>query len=446
MNISDHIELSFSNLWKRKLRTSLTTAGVTVGIGALVSMVSFGLGMQKNITDSFNSLELFNSITVFPDSLGRRPSDPDEPRPVQPQKPAGKLLDEQAAAVIAKLPGVETVFPDIRFPALVKFNGAEDFKLIQVVPAKIASSKMIRIIAGKPYRSDDIDEVIVSSRLLRQFKVADPAAVGKKIELSSVALNPSALDLTNWAALLQGGGIQFESYSFVISGVSGDAVGPGGPVLNDLYMPSGAASKVNKLPFNNIWDLFRVREGKVGYSALNVRLASPRYVDPVKAAVRGMGFSCLAFADQLGEIKTTFYYLDMVLAAVGMIAIVVASLGIINTMVMSILERYSEIGIMKAVGASDRDVQKIFFFESCSIGFLGGLFGLVLGWSVSRVINRIMNFFLARQGVPYLDYFNLTLWLCLAAIGFSVLVSLIAGIYPAARAARIDPVVALRHE
>ena len=115
-------------------------------------------------------------------------------------------------------------------------------------------------------------------------------------------------------------------------------------------------------------------------------------------------------------------------------------------MIMSILERYSEIEIMKAVGASDRDVQKIFFFESCSIGFMGGVFGLGLGWSVSRIINRVVNFFLAKQGVPYINYFHLTLWLCLAAIGFSVIVSLAAGIYPAARAARIDPVVALRHD
>ncbi len=146
------------------------------------------------------------------------------------------------------------------------------------------------------------------------------------------------------------------------------------------------------------------------------------------------------------NITDTFYYLDMVLSAVGMIAIVVAALGIINTMVMSILERYSEIGIMKAVGASDRDIQKIFFFESCSIGFLGGVFGLGLGWSVSRIINGIVNYFLAKQGVPYLDYFNLTLWLCLGALGFSIVVSLVAGIYPAARAARIDPVAALRHD
>lgn len=131
---------------------------------------------------------------------------------------------------------------------------------------------------------------------------------------------------------------------------------------------------------------------------------------------------------------------------VGMIAIVVASLGIMNTMVMSILERYSEIGIMKAVGAGDGDIKKIFFFESSVIGFFGGLFGLALGWVVSGLINRIINYFLAKQGVPFIDYFNFPWWLCLGAVLFAIVMSLVSGIYPAIRAARVDPVVALRHE
>jgi len=138
--------------------------------------------------------------------------------------------------------------------------------------------------------------------------------------------------------------------------------------------------------------------------------------------------------------------MDMFLFAIGMIAIVVASLGIINTMVMSILERYKEIGIAKAVGARDSDVKKIFLFEAGTIGFLGGIFGLALGWAVSILINQVVNYFLARQGIPYVNYFSFPWWLCLGAIAFSVLVSLVAGIYPTMRAARVDPVAALRHD
>ena len=115
-------------------------------------------------------------------------------------------------------------------------------------------------------------------------------------------------------------------------------------------------------------------------------------------------------------------------------------------MVMSILERYREIGIMKAVGATDGDVQRIFLFESGAIGLLGGSIGLGLGWAVSMVINQVINILMARQGAPRMDYFNFPWWLCLGAIAFSILVSLLAGVYPTRRAARVDPVVALRHD
>jgi putative ABC transport system permease protein len=115
-------------------------------------------------------------------------------------------------------------------------------------------------------------------------------------------------------------------------------------------------------------------------------------------------------------------------------------------MAMSILERYGEIGIMKAVGAARRDIRQIFLLEASLIGLAGGVGGLALGWGVSRIINRVVNYFLERQGMPFIEYFRFPLWLCLGGIAFAVGVSLVAGVYPALRAARVDPVVALRHE
>jgi len=200
------------------------------------------------------------------------------------------------------------------------------------------------------------------------------------------------------------------------------------------------------LPFTNIWDLFRAGEGGLGYSAVNIRASSPAAVDDIQRRARDLGFATFALIDQFNQVKTSFLYMDMMLAAVGMVAIFVAALGIINTMVMSVLERYGEIGIMKAVGAANRDVRRIFFFESGAIGFLGGVGGLGLGWAVSGVINRVVNYFAGRQGIPPLDYFRFPLWLCGGAIVFAIAVSLAAGIYPAHRAAKVDPAVALRHE
>jgi putative ABC transport system permease protein len=457
LKLADHLEFAFSNLWKSKLRTFLTTFGVTIGIGALVAMLSFGRGMQKNVTESFRTLELFNSITVLPGGFmaDRGGRDPDErgARRAPSAQPSGqvqRVLDDKAVEKIAGLKGVETVFPEVRIPALVNFNGKQEFRLIQVIPAKVAGSNLVKYRAGKAYSSDDEKSLIISTSLLRQFDIRDPqSALGKTVIISSIAFDLSILNPLDLAAALRGEKLPFskENYELTVAGVT-ESMGFGGPspIQSDIFIPPQTAQKMKRLPFSSIWDLFRAREGRLGYSALNVRLSSPRFVEPVKKEIQAMGFETFALADQFQEIQRGFIILDMILLAIGMIAIVVASLGIINTMVMSILERYNEIGIMKAVGGSDGDIKKIFFFESSAIGLLGGFFGLALGWVTSGLINRIVNYFLAKQGVPYINYFSFPLWICIGAVAFSVSVSLVSGIYPAWRAARVDPVRALRHD
>jgi putative ABC transport system permease protein len=175
-------------------------------------------------------------------------------------------------------------------------------------------------------------------------------------------------------------------------------------------------------------------------------MTSAKTFDAARDSIETLGYRTFSFADAFADIKKGFLIFDAVLGVVGFIALVVASLGIVNTMVMSILERYHEIGVMKAVGASNLDIKTIFFCESGAIGFLGGVAGLALGWSVSGLINRVVNYFLTKQGVPHMNYFNFPWWLLAGAVMFAVFVSLASGVYPAIRAARIDPVRALRHE
>jgi ABC-type lipoprotein release transport system permease subunit len=455
MRLGDHLRFALTSLWKRKLRTFLTASGVMIGIGALISMVSFGRGMQKNVTESFRALDLFNTLTVLPGNLpGRGPRNADGRRPAgEPAASGGgaqTILDDAAVAKIARLQGVESAFPDIRLPALIRLDGSEELRLAQVVPAAIAGSKSIGYAAGQAYGSDDDEAVILSAALLREFGVRDPrSAVGRKLSLSTVGFDFSSLNPADLMASLSGDKLPFstEEHELTITGVSeASPFGSSGPLQSDIFIPAGTARRINRLPFSSIWDLFRAGKAGIGYSALNVRLKSLGALEPVKKEVKAMGFGTFALADQFREIRRGFVVMDMVLAAVGMIAIVVASLGIINTMVMSILERYSEIGVMKALGARDRDVRRIFLVESGVIGFLGGAGGLALGAVVSGVINRIINYFLSRQGIPYIDYFDFSWWLCLGAVAFSVAVSLAAGVYPAMRAVRVDPVRALRHD
>ena len=450
MRFSDYISQSFINLRKKKLRTFLTTFGVVIGIGALVSMLSFGKGVQKNITDQFVELDLFSYISVYSGGEAPLESAPRRARRSVQGSREPQVITDEIIHQISDMDGVEFVFPEVRFPARLQFNQEESFSLIQVLPADTCQSGLLKLRAGEPFTDNDANSVIISDIMLQRLKVKDPeSVVGEKIEVATVNFNLNRFLAENVLSREPPDRLPFssENYTFTIVGVA-ERMGFGGPMplRSEVYIPPGPAAKMKKIAMVSIWDFFQPAGADQGYDVINIKLSSVKYVDPVKAQVEQMGWETFALIDQLEEIKKGFLFMDMFLIAVGMIAIVVASLGIINTMVMSILERYKEIGIMKAVGASDSDVKRIFFFEAGVIGFMGGVFGLGLGFSVSMIINRVVNYFLARQGVPYINYFSYPLWLCLGSIAFAIFVSLAAGIYPTLRAARVDPVIALRHD
>jgi len=460
MRMSDYIEQACGNLWKKKLRTFLTTGGVVIGIGALVSMFAFGQGVQQNIKDQFEEMDLLNYINVSARHDARRNrfgSDPDAPQANdEPNEPAGdaaervEVLDDDFIDEVMQIEGVEAAFPEMRFPAQIRLGEREQFTLVQVVTARACGSELVQLRSGQPYASDEPNEAMISDSLLRRLGNKKPeTAAGQEVEIRTITLDFGFGSLMRMAF---GRGdqrlpISSKRYPFKIVGVI-ERMGFGGalPIRSDVFIPPGAADRMRKLVLTSVSDFFQPAEKMAGYSTVTVRVASPRLVADVKAELEERGLRTFALMDQLDEMKKGFVIMDMFLLAIGMIGMTVASLGIVNTMVMSILERYREIGIMKAVGATDGDVQKIFLFESGVIGFLGGLFGLALGWAVSGIINVVVNGLSSREGVPHIHYFSFPWWLCLGAIAFSILVSLIAGIFPTIRAAAVDPVVALRHD
>jgi len=459
MRTSDYLKHAWSNLWKKKLRTFLTTSGVVIGIGALVCMFAFGQGIQRNIREQFEAMDLLNYINVSPrhgDTLGPADGDPDSqpryttPPPVSDPNGEVTVLDDAFIDEVLKMDGVEAAFPEMRFPVQVRLGDKEQFTLIQVVSAKAFRSELVQLRAGVPYTSDEPNEVILSDSLLRRLGTTKPeTVVGSEVEIRTIVLDFSLASLMRMA-LAKGDQrlpVSNQRYTFKVVGVD-ERMGFGGalPIRSDVFIPPGAADRMHKLVLTGISDLFQSAEKLAGYSTVTIRVASPAQVAPVKAKLEARGLRTFALMDQLTEMRRGFIIVDMFLLAVGMIGVTVASLGIVNTMVMSILERYREIGIMKAVGATDGDVQRIFLFESGMIGLLGGTFGLLLARVVSIIINQVVNAFSSREGVPFIQYFNFPWWLCLGAVVFSILVSLIAGLYPTRRAARVDPVVALRHD
>jgi putative ABC transport system permease protein len=152
--------------------------------------------------------------------------------------------------------------------------------------------------------------------------------------------------------------------------------------------------------------------------------------------------------------NTIFLVIQGIFGGIGGIALIVAAFGIANTMLMAIYERTREIGLMKAVGATNRDVMTIFLTEAGAIGLLGGIGGILLGVSGGALIDLIAGTYLATQAVQsgadaadvVISIIHTPLWLPIFALVFSSLVGVISGVYPAVRAASLDPIAALRYE
>jgi putative ABC transport system permease protein len=195
----------------------------------------------------------------------------------------------------------------------------------------------------------------------------------------------------------------------------------------------------------------RINYNKDGYSEVIVKAQDAEQVLGVSEAITEMGFQAFALQDFVQGINNFYVILQFIFGGVGAIALLVAAIGIANTMAMSILERTREIGLMKAVGATNRDVLAIFLGEAAGIGFLGGLGGTLIGWLAGQGINVIAVVYLASQageqgGMPPSVAVYTPVWLPVFTLVFATVIGMISGLYPALRAATMIPVMALKYE
>jgi putative ABC transport system permease protein len=488
MSFRDILRLSLRNLREAKLRAFLTTMGVLIGVAVIVTMVSFGLGLQRNTVARFKELDLFNEITVYGKSLSnlveegfnRRSGEPDAATTRRernrqgpgPDKPPERTLDDAAIAEIAALPGVASVEPNVSVLTYVRANGKARTTLIGGALVPNPATRFKNFSAGQMISAPDADEAIVDENFLRVFgyKKAEEA-IGQKIELLAPPKKGSSEEneQPNFFGLPleeeDGEGAPADALvarTFKITGVLKDELSGVGRRFRgmmpayDIYISIQAAHKwleehrdeMSEVAMELARESGALGENEtIGYGSAVVRVQDPVMLTEVRNRINNLGFGSFSIVDQLEQLRTVFLIINSALGLLGGISLLVASFGIANTMIMSILERTREIGIMKAIGAEDREIKLIFFVEAGVIGLTGGVVGALLAWGIDALANRLAyRFILQPQGASYVDFFALPPYLWLGAILFAVLVSVIAALYPAARAARIDPVKALRHD
>jgi putative ABC transport system permease protein len=454
----DSTELALRNLRESLLRNSLTTIGISVGVASLVAMLSLGIGLQQLAGRRLQKSGLFDTVVVSSRrDLRSYNREQEENGPAPAESP---VLDESARQKISQLPNVLEAYPDIRFITQLQFEDKPHLSMVSGLAPSARSNDAFDGMQGSFFSAESAAQAILQKSFAEELLGKTPKPGGDDVNVATLARPLLGKKLVMQYAertaspAQSGGGDNSSAYSVVSHQLNLTIVGIAdldpdsmrGPTRARVFIPLGLAESLHVMQPNDLRDTTRSVGAGATYTTVSVRLKSPKDIPVIEDAVKKMGFNTFSIIDATKSLQQFFAVLDIFLGIFGSLALAVASIGIVNTLVMAILERRREIGIMKALGASDRDVRGLFFAEAGAMGIIGGLAGVALGWTIGRVINLGTNVYLRRLHFPPEQIWSVPWWLVIGAVAFSVVISLVSGLYPASRAARLDPVQALRYE
>jgi putative ABC transport system permease protein len=468
MKLPDLAELALRNLRESVLRNSLTTIGISVGVASLVAMLSLGIGLQQLASRRLMKSGLFDTVVVSSRRDLRNFGREEERNGPTPGE--SRILDERALHEIDHLPNVIEAYPDIRFITELRYEDKPHLTMVAALPQSAKSNDAFEALQGQFFSSDNAPEVVIQKTFAEELLGKTPKSgvdesnvkelaaplLGKELTMRyaqreaapAVPMAPSSEPASGDRTLASAAySVISREQKLKIVGVADlDPESMRGPTRARVFLPLKLAESLHVMQPTDLREISRTASDQPVYSSISVRVKNPAQIRAIEDAIKKMGFNTFSILDATRSLQQFFAVLDLFLGIFGSLALAVASIGIVNTLVMAILERRREIGIMKAIGASDGDVKKLFFAEAGAMGILGGIVGVALGWSIGQVINLGTNVYLKRQSLPPEHFWSVPWWLVGAAILFAFIVSLLSGLYPAGRAARLDPVQALRYE
>ncbi|MFB3917846.1 MAG: ABC transporter permease [Terriglobales bacterium] len=442
MKVYDVLELATRNLRESALRNCLTTLGIAVGVASLVAMLSLGIGLQELANRRLSRSGLFDTVVV----TSRRDFHGFDPKAGAAPSEWGRNIDDEARAEIAKLPHVIETFPAIRFMSEVRYADKPQPAAVAGLPLSARDDEAFDEMHGRFFSGPAAGEAILLEEFAKELNTKPAALIGHTMVLRYAERRPLS-DPADNIDNLGGFTLVRRDYPLRIVGIIASAPYGGlrGMARSGVFIPIALAEKLRIMQPGDLRGMANT-SGKPVYISLTVRTTGPNQVPTVEQLIRKMGFGTYSLMDATRNLRRFFAVLDLFLGIFGSLALAVAALGIVNTLVMAILERRHEIGIMKAIGASDGDIKRLFFAEAAAMGAVGGAGGVVLGWALGRAINFGANVYLQRQQLPPETLWSVPWWLVVAALLFSILVTLLSGVFPASRAAALDPVQALRYE
>ncbi len=397
MRFKDVLAVSFSNLRGNILRTILTILGVAIGIGAIVFLYSLGRGVQRLTVERIAKSATLTTIDV---SIG---------------KSSVLKLNDDAIKSLVRIPNVRVVSSTVNLPGQVSLEQSSTDVVVVGAEPSYADLKGATLVGGDFLKAKATTEqpVAITTGALKLFDIKSPRdTLGKKVKLT---------------IFLGDGGetsdIKKVEREYVIQGIVDDA-----QVIT--YIPLDDAKAL----------------GVDNYSETKVQVDVAEHIESVKNAITNLGYTTRSVTDLIDQIHKIFNVVQIVLAGFGVIALVVASIGMFNTLTIALLERTREIGIMKAIGARSKDVRRLFLTEAIIIGTVGGATGIFMAMVLGFIINSTFNGLAHKFGGGAVSLFYYDPKFLLGVMLFSVVVGLTTGFYPARRAAKLNPLNALRYE
>lgn len=435
MRVIDWLSLIGGNLARRKGRVALTAIGVVIGTVAVVLLISLGVGLQRNAESQLGNIGDLTKITVYPGytevAVG----------PVGPgAQSASTPLNTAAIEALSAIPGVTAVIPQDYFQGGITMRSGRLEGGGSIIGLGADDLSALGVAANQGTTALDRGTIIIGSQVAANFWDPRPRPGLEPPPPPDLYDQTLVLEFFKWDQ--EGNEIRKTTRARVAGVLDEVRDEPDWSV----YMP---LSEVDAL---NTWATGqRIDRNKMGYNTAIVKVGSVDDVLDITDQITTLGFQAYTPQSFVQGITGFYVILQLAFGAMGAIALLVAAIGIANTMTMAILERTREIGLMKAVGANNRDVLAIFLGEAAGIGFLGGLGGVLIGWGLGQVLNVIVLSYMAGQaaqsgGLPPTTAVMTPLWLPAAALIFATLMGLVSGLYPALSAATLAPVTALKYE
>jgi len=396
MKYYDLITLSTRGFKTNTSRTILTILGLGVGVGAVLFLVSLGYGLQNIILNKITTADSLLTLEVSATSDLVK-------------------LDKSNTEIIKEMPGVLEVSPIVNLAGQLIYGEETTDSTVYLINKSYFRLSGLNMSYGQELSGDESNEAVISSASAKIFGYNNASeAIGKTIKTNLFIPEDGKENVSIFNL----------DTEYKISGIIND------DNSSFIYIPLAAAKDI-VLP---------------DYSNLKVRVRDENSLNLVRDTILKQGFLVSSLSDTIEQTKKIFSVIQLVLGAFGLIALIVSAIGMFNTMTIALLERTKEIGIMRAIGTSNGDVARLFLMESVVMGFLGGVGGVLIGFMGGKIFNFVVNLLAKNFGGQKLDLFYCPTWFSLSVIGFSILTGFLTGIYPARRAAKLNPLDALRYK